>query len=555
MESRPSFLAALHLLALLMLVLVAVVTFGVSGRAVAATADVAVSGGVLQVASGEYTGVGFDVKVDYLSGTNVYRIEEFGEIDVLAAGGGCSNATADVVECDATSVVQVKLIGGELGDDLRVNSVATGDAVVFDGHEGDDDYHVGNGTLDSWGAAVVGETSPAGGFDDVFVHEEDNVFNDSYTITATTLTRTFFGGLTYGTEHLSLAAGSGNNTISANSGPSALTVSAGDGADIIHVGTTSLSAVPSIRADGGPGSDQAWLHDTAGGSGTYTVSTAVSRAGFSGAFDNGFEFVQLDTSTSNDNVSITATMSGRTLAVNTGSGTDFVNVQASGLGAEPGLLALDGGTPNPGDTLTYDAEGLWATNSGLFIESPGRQDVLHSNFSTVNVINVGPCPDNDKLGGPFGGTPAWVPDGVRDEGVHTGCDFADSNDDNDLRCTDGEELGENLGLGGGRDPLNPWDFADVPTPALPATNAARNGVVSLADAGAALLWVGLVNDGPGAGGRDYDDDVNLNTIEDGAEYDRTGNGQISGPPNGAISLADIGAILAQIGDSCAAAPN
>ena len=81
-----------------------------------------------------------------------------------------------------------------------------------------------------------------------------------------------------------------------------------------------------------------------------------------------------------------------------------------------------------------------------------------------------------------------------------------------------------------RNPLNPWDFADVPVPALPAAGV-RNGAVTLGDVGAALAWVGRVNNGPPDGsGHDYDDDNNANGVEDGAEYDRS--------PAGAIQAAE-----------------
>jgi hypothetical protein len=160
--------------------------------------------------------------------------------------------------------------------------------------------------------------------------------------------------------------------------------------------------------------------------------------------------------------------------------------------------------------------------------------------------------DNDV--GPFvyGGYP-WVPDGVPPEGSNMGGDACDINDDNDLMCTDGEEPA----LVPARDPLNPWDFADVPAPALPMGGAARNGAVALTDVGADLTWVGTVdNAGPNVNGRDYDSDSNGNGIEDGIEYDRTPAGVgLSGPPNGAVSLSDVGVVLAQVGDSCVAPPN
>ena len=69
-----------------------------------------------------------------------------------------------------------------------------------------------------------------------------------------------------------------------------------------------------------------------------------------------------------------------------------------------------------------------------------------------------------------------------------------------------------------------WDFFDVPSPAVSAaqTGGARNKAVSLSDVGAVLAYVGTVNNGAGnTAGYDYDSDYNLNGSEDGAEYDRS----------------------------------
>jgi hypothetical protein len=181
--------------------------------------------------------------------------------------------------------------------------------------------------------------------------------------------------------------------------------------------------------------------------------------------------------------------------------------------------------------------------------------VADRNYHRVLVFN-GCASNNDAFGGPWGGSGfPWIPDGTAAEGASTGCDTVDLNDDNDLRCTDPEELGDVLAQGGQRNPRNPWDFADVPAPALPAAGV-RNGAVSLTDVGAALEWVGRTfGNGIDAEGHNYLFDTNGNSIIDGREYDRTPNGQISGPPNGAVSLSDVGVILAQVGDSCTAAPN
>jgi subtilisin family serine protease len=143
---------------------------------------------------------------------------------------------------------------------------------------------------------------------------------------------------------------------------------------------------------------------------------------------------------------------------------------------------------------------------------------------------------------------SWLLDGSSLEALGGG-DVCDPNDDNN-GCRD---VIEPL-LSPARDPLNPWDYADMWVPSLPASGAptgGRNRAVSLGDVGAALVWVGAINNGgPNTSGRDYDNDVNLNGIEDGVEYDRTPAGMISGAPSGAVSLQDVAVVLAQVGDSC-----
>jgi hypothetical protein len=133
--------------------------------------------------------------------------------------------------------------------------------------------------------------------------------------------------------------------------------------------------------------------------------------------------------------------------------------------------------------------------------------------------------------------------------------------DND-GCSNAEETGANQLLGGKRDPFNAHDFFDVPAPALHMNtqNGVRNKAVSLVDVGAVLYFVGTVNNGmANPAGYDYDTDFNNNTIDDGAEYDRTPSMTPmqpwrSGPPNGAVSLMDVGIALAQVGTNCSAAP-
>jgi hypothetical protein len=111
----------------------------------------------------------------------------------------------------------------------------------------------------------------------------------------------------------------------------------------------------------------------------------------------------------------------------------------------------------------------------------------------------------------------------------------DPDDDND-HCVD---VDEPL-LVPPTNPLNQWDFYSVPTPAL---FAAPNPVglqpdnhVSGVDAQAVFAYT---KKNAHSGTLEYNQDLNLNGVNDGVEYDRTvAGGGLSGPPDGVVAATD-----------------
>lgn len=93
-------------------------------------------------------------------------------------------------------------------------------------------------------------------------------------------------------------------------------------------------------------------------------------------------------------------------------------------------------------------------------------------------------------------------------------------------------------------------------PALPDLSGSRNGAISIADVIAVLPWIGASDNGPSnSSGNDYDSDTNANGVKDGVEYDRTPSSVVgqpwrSGPPNGAVTIADALVVVNSIGDHC-----
>lgn len=97
------------------------------------------------------------------------------------------------------------------------------------------------------------------------------------------------------------------------------------------------------------------------------------------------------------------------------------------------------------------------------------------------------------------------------------------------------------------DPTNGWDFFSVPVPALfsapnPTTDF-KDSVVSASDAQSIFAYF---KKGAHTGTLEYEQDLNLNSIKDGIEYDRSvaGPGK-SGPPDGAIGATDAQLALSQ----------
>ena len=109
-----------------------------------------------------------------------------------------------------------------------------------------------------------------------------------------------------------------------------------------------------------------------------------------------------------------------------------------------------------------------------------------------------------------------------------------------------------LSNGGGRNPLNKWDFFDVDT-----NNAGvlgKNKVISIADTIAILQYVGTNAASPNTANtnhKTYAGDDNTDGISNGATFDRSPAATFSGPPSGAITIADAISNLNQIGANCA----
>jgi RHS repeat-associated protein len=127
------------------------------------------------------------------------------------------------------------------------------------------------------------------------------------------------------------------------------------------------------------------------------------------------------------------------------------------------------------------------------------------------------------------------------DGLGSTTELADADGDG---CTAAEEQAM------GYDDGDPYDFYDVPVPSLKAGAGTRNGAINITDVLAVLDYSGASEGGP-----DYEADRNGNGIRDGVEYDRSPSPPPNppydaGPPDTAISMADVMAANAQAGLEC-----
>jgi Ca2+-binding RTX toxin-like protein len=166
-------------------------------------------------------------------------------------------------EAVSSSVAFVTINAGGGGDTVNVESIADGVAVTVNGGFGNDTVNLS--PTDQFLDDLAGSLTVNGdqGSDTVNLDDQGTTFNDSYIVSSTSVTRPFFGGLTYGTiENLTLNAESGDNTINVQSTAkgTTVTVNAGPGDDTINVGNASnslddINPLGPITVNGGDGHD------------------------------------------------------------------------------------------------------------------------------------------------------------------------------------------------------------------------------------------------------------------------------------------------------------
>src|SRR5262245_52171102 len=178
-----------------------------------------------------------------------------------------------------------------------------------------------------------------------------------------------------GFEAVSVAAGTGNDAlvVEATNAAVPVTVDAGVGNDVISLGRASslASLAGPVNVAGGTGTDSLALDDSgATAPGAYIVTqTTVDRAAAGIITYGTLENIALNTTASDDAISVRGTPAGAQFAINAGGGIDAVSVSSltGTLDDLDGPLTVNGGgqadlliiseSGGPADTVTVFAVG------------------------------------------------------------------------------------------------------------------------------------------------------------------------------------------------------
>jgi hypothetical protein len=283
-----------------------------------------------------------------------------------------------------------------------VNILSTTSAtpvLVYTG-AGIDTVNVGVGSLDAVGGAVtvIGHNSA----DLVNVVDRNLAYSDTYTVTNSTLSRPFFGGLTYsGIGRLNLYVENGTNTINvlSTAATTLVVIYAGTGVDTVNVGNGTLDPLAGpVAVSGYPGSTYVNVNDQASTvNNTYTLTNAqFTRPSFGGLSYATIAGLTVNAETglnqsSPQTLLVQSTAAGTATTINTTSGYHNVSVGAVG-GSSNSLSAIRGAlTVNGPSTVNLSLYDTTANAGRTYTAGAGTTSSSSTISATADANGVAPA--------------------------------------------------------------------------------------------------------------------------------------------------------------------
>jgi hypothetical protein len=319
-----------------------------------------------------------------------------GENDSIYVGTSGGGVTATVngkmVVFDPGAISSVTVLPGGGTNTVTVESTLSGVPVTISDAIGSVN-NVGISPNAQFLDNIKGNVTIYGaGSDTLTVYDQNDPFNDTYTLTASTLTRTASAVITdFGMSAATLDGGTGAETYNVNSTGAPLTLNAGIGNDTVQLGTGNLDALVShVTVNGQGGTDSVYLQDQGVSfNDTYAISsTTVTRPFFGGLTYGGIASLTLNAENGNNVINVGGTAYGTTTYINAGGGNDTIALGQNNLDYLRGPVVVDGQAGS--DTVSVQDEGnpfnYAYTITGTVVTRPSFGGLTYKNAEALNVF-------------------------------------------------------------------------------------------------------------------------------------------------------------------------
>ena len=242
--------------------------------------------------------------------------------------------------------------GGTAGNPFVVQSLATATALVLFGNGGNDQFLLGSAAnnLEPLDGAIT--VHGGANSDSIVINDQAELLGLGFTVTATTVGRTGFGGLTYDTaESLTVNAGNAAGSIAklhnieSTAAGTNVALNAGSGNDSIRISNTAMlvsNIAANVNVNGQGGTDALVIQDANNvNDDVHSLSGTTYQSDNSATISYaGVEGLTLNAGAGDSDINLAGSLVTTPLTINAGNGGDSINLAA--LGGFAGAVTANG---------------------------------------------------------------------------------------------------------------------------------------------------------------------------------------------------------------------